>query len=226
MLLRLAAVGFFAVLAATALVGCGGEETSSGGSDGVTGPTGQSEPVEKPEVQRGLPFAGRYDSHTPAVLVAGVQQAVGKKDFLGLIKLVESKARFELSRNAKEWFFAAMRVMPDTEKGVLEKKGLTRDEFNMMDEEYYTAYMIWRGEKHQDLVAQLSGRLVSVNDGADGASATFLFDVAGTSKIAKFKLVATDRGWRIVVPGKVTAAPTSRPATAPASQPTTVPGGP
>ena len=218
---RLTAVGFSAVLAAMLLIGCGDEQTPGDGPDGVTGPTGRPEPVDEPEVQRGPPLAGRYDSHTPAALAAGVQQAVGKKDFLGLIKLMESEARFKLTRNSKDWFFAAMRVMPGTEKSVLEAKGLTRSEFNLMDEEHYTAYEMWHGRSHQELIRQLSGRFGGIEKSDQGVAVIFERSTDDVTQAARFFLKRTDRGWRIIVPGEVTAVP--RPTTAPASRPTTVP---
>ena len=216
---RLLAVGI--LMAGVALTGCGEQEPPRRGSNGTNGPVGPQPPTDEPPAEESMPSAGRYETHTPAALAAAVRQAVKGRDFLGLIRLTEPEARFEFTKNSKDWFFAAVKIRPSAEQALLAEQGLTRGQFDLMDEEHYTAYTMWRGEKHQDLIAQLSGHLMSVYDRPEGGSATFLYDVSGTPRLATFELVRTDRGWRIVVPGAIK--PVPRPATEPTSQPATAP---
>jgi hypothetical protein len=216
-------------LALAWLAGCDQEQPKPSGppasGQGADGQPADLEPARRvtPGRHGVLPPKGMYDAHTAEALAASVQQAVRAKDFLGLMNLLESRARRELTRNAKDGFLAALRIAPDSEQALLRQLDLeTRSQLDLMSNEYFAAYKMYRGERDTELLRQLSGRLVEVRKDGDVVAARFSRVAAsGRQQTADFRLKRMDVGWRLIVPAIPPAA--SQPASGPATRPSSLP---
>jgi hypothetical protein len=201
-----------ALALAGAATGCGGGEQKAPPPSAARPAPEPPDALPAPQAE-GLPLPGYYDTATPETLAASVQDAMAGKDFRGLLGLIEPKARRELTRVAKDWFGYAVSMSASRAAAALADRGLTRAQFDAMDDEHFTAHEMWRGARHADLVAQLSGRPEGVRQTGEGEwEASFAVATDAGAQAVTFKLVSTADGWRLVTPGMV-------PSTMPASRP-------